>query len=162
MLPLIRLCTLIAFAAHAGLGCFLTHGKCTRLQCGSLATGSCASEVHAGCEKEHDQHDHPSEAESEQEPHGDQVGVEPESLSWQLQPIDNRHEHSCADAHCVFDHSFDPVGPRGKVTCGFAFRCRDIEGLTAFHCQCYRNREPYRDRSTRSACNRAITQVWLI
>jgi hypothetical protein len=162
MLPLIRLCTLIAFAAHAGLGCCLTHGKCSRIQCESLATGSCAREVHAGCEKDHDQHDHPSEAESEQEPPVNHVGVETESLSWQLQPIDDRHEHSCADLHCVFDHSFDPVGPRSKVTCGFVFRCRDLEGLTAFHRQCYRNREPYRDRSTRSASNRAITQVWLI
>lgn len=161
MLPLIRLCTLIAFAAHAGLGCCLTHGKCMRLQCSSLATGSCASDVHADCE-DHDHHDHLSEPESGEESHGTHFGVESESLSWQLLPIDDRHDHPCADVHCVFDHGLDAVGPRSIVTCGFVFRCGDLEGLTALHRQCYRNREPYRDRSTRSACNRAITQVWLI
>jgi hypothetical protein len=41
-------------------------------------------------------------------------------------------------------------------------RCGSQERLKSLSRQCVTCRDPYRDRSPKSFCNRAILQVWLI
>ncbi|AMV32227.1 hypothetical protein VN12_08895 [Pirellula sp. SH-Sr6A] len=91
----IRLLTLIAFTAHAVLGCCLSHGSCMREQVAVLNDHAC------------DHHDHQcdSHGHEEDESHDNQASESVFSSAASCVPCPfGSHDHSrhCDDATCVF------------------------------------------------------------
>lgn len=95
MFLVIRMLTLIAFIAHAVLGCCLSHGSCMREQVAILNDHVCEHHDHQ-C----DAHEH-----EEDESHGNQASEPEFSVAVICIPCPfGNHDHSrhCDDATCVF------------------------------------------------------------
>ncbi len=82
MAPVLRILTIIAFAAHSLLGCCLSHGDC-RLERESASVEQC-------CDHDHSHHDENSDTPDHGESHdhaecvlGD-LGVETKGTDWQF------------------------------------------------------------------------------
>ncbi len=94
----LRLLTIVAFSAHAVLGCCLSHGDCHRQHAPLAGSIGCDHDHHAE-EGHHAElghhHNHSQMALSES------AGEEP-LVSTTCAPVDEGHSHHCDDTQCVF------------------------------------------------------------
>ncbi len=153
----IRLLTLVAFTAHAVLGCCLSHGSCMQEQAAILTGHGCDHDEHA-C----DSHGHKDEhALNEHETATVSISVVASGLD--VCPLNRQgHSNHCEDDHCVF---------------GMAGASASLSELQATAHQIWLKASvDYWQRVTRAAdlvgnwldgpprtpLNRAVHQVWLI
>jgi hypothetical protein len=88
--------TLIAFTAHAVLGCCLHHSH-------AIGSDCCGEQVAAECESSHDHDGHCSHSHHE---HGDNSNVDQDSLLPSIEAAccacSHEHSHQCDESRCNF------------------------------------------------------------
>ncbi len=155
MLLAIRMLTLIAFTAHAVLGCCLSHGSCMREQSAVLNGHIC------------DHHDHDCDAhEDDEDQSHDNPTSEPEFrfvVNCDAYPVGS-HDHSkhCDDATCVFGVISSPTSMSDLQ---FVADAIWIDGSVDFWLLSARNSDFVDDwlkGPTRAPYSRAVLQVWTI
>jgi hypothetical protein len=159
MLSALRILTLITFTVHAVLGCCLSHGDCMREQAGTLANDCCDSPTHGDCEDGHEHHGDHDELESGVIA---QDTTDSSAARSDSRPFNHEHHRHCDDTNCVFGVSHDAGGSLNSASDGLVLWCGKLDGFKSLNRQYYASRDPYRDRTPQSLCNRAILQVWLI
>ncbi len=149
MFFVLRMLTLVAFAAHAVLGCCLSHGSC--MQDHASANVSHCSEHHCHTGDVHDSSHH----------HDDQpfTGDSEDGHSCPTDPPG--HPNHCDDAKCVF--GIATHGPYSTIwtlgVLGFWGGGGALGFLPSQQC-CLRSTPS--DSPPPTLCNRAVLQVWLI
>lgn len=104
----VRMLTLVAFTAHAVLGCCLSHGSCMREQVVALSGQCCDHE-------DHSEADHVGDDDDE---HSHQVEKLDAALEFAVigvaSPFEGHgHPKHCNDGPCVFGLSGNSSGPTG-------------------------------------------------
>lgn len=151
----IRMLTLVAFTAHAMLGCCLSHGSCMQVQAAILTGHGCDHDEHAFDSHEHDD-EHVSNAHET-----DAMSIAENGFG--ACPLE-RHGHSnhCDDSQCVFGIAGTPTSLSDLQSVAnpvwinasvdyrqAAFRAADFVGT-------------WLDGRPKTPLNRAVHQVWLI
>lgn len=103
----LRLLTLVAFSAHAVLGCCLSHGDCQNEQAASISSPCCNHEHHAVEAPLHDHSHHGLNESSDNESSDNEpADIEPVNIGSvehaKCESGSDHHSHHCDDAQCVF------------------------------------------------------------
>lgn len=159
MLSAFRILTLLTFAAHAVLGCCMSHGDCMREQTGMLANACCDTATHVNCDVEHEKHGGHDEGETDENGHD---VLDSSATCFDSQPTNHGQHRHCDDTNCAFGVSPVPTSSLNAISDGLVLWCGSLEGFNLLNRQCSGSEDPYRDRVLRPSCTRAILQVWLI